>query len=86
MGKRKWTGNEKIMAGLIVLLLVGIAIRWGYIRQEAGEPVMRYFRPDSVPLRIPGLPEPASKTEATQDTAALFSDTTRSRTDTLTGK
>lgn len=61
---KKWRDyniTEKVMVGLILMLLIGIVTRWGYIRKEASDAVGRYFKVDSTmkidsydSMRIPG--------------------------------
>ena len=42
--------REKIMLLLIIMLLIGIALRWGYISRRASDAIqerIEYFHPDS---------------------------------------
>lgn len=37
------TTNEKLLIGIIILLLIMVATRWGKIAKEAAEGFNRYF-------------------------------------------
>lgn len=44
--KDRWknmTTNEKLLIGIIILLLIMVATRWGKIAKEAAEGFNRYF-------------------------------------------
>lgn len=43
----KWFKNlktpEKVMVGLIIMLLIGVVLRWQYIKSEGGESIKNRF-------------------------------------------
>ncbi len=60
--------TEKLMAALIAMLVIGICLRWGYIRREAGEAVrnrierIRGIRPETAANPAAESPaDPASR-------------------------
>ncbi len=48
--KKMWknlSGQEKGMVLIIIMLLIGVMLRWGFIKKEAGESVRGMFRADT---------------------------------------
>ena len=44
---KKWSTQEKIMLVIIIMLAIGIAIRWGFVKKEVSDTVSGYFGSDS---------------------------------------
>lgn len=44
---KKLNKSEKVMVVIIIMLIIGIITRWGYVKEEASESVMHYFRSDT---------------------------------------
>lgn len=43
---RKLNRNEKLMIALIIVLAIGVILRWGFIKKEVSDSFKERFAPD----------------------------------------
>lgn len=52
------TKQEKWMIAIILMLIIGVILRWGFIKKEAGDAFksrIEHFKPDEKPEPVPEI-------------------------------